>query len=328
LTFQHPQLLWLLLVPALLLTARVRPAAIPFPDAASLSGLPASPAARVARFLPVLRAVSLALAFMALARPQLVETLTTVSSKGVDIALALDLSSSMLAVDRGTADRTRTRLARTKEVAKEFVARRGDDRVAVVAFGARAYPVAPLTLDHGFLARVIDRLEVGSIEDGTALGDGILAAVNRLRFSPAASRTAVVVTDGRSNTGAVSPEAAASAAASLGIKVHTIGIGARGGALFPVEDPLGGVAWRTIPSDLDEAALRTIASITGGRYFEAGDTAALRPVFDEIDRLEKRRIEEKRKRAVREIFPFFLAPALVLLLMEQALLAGRIRSIP
>lgn len=329
-TFQHPQLLWLLLVPALFMILKCRrsPDAIPFPGAESLAAIPRSAKTRLARFIPWLHTAAIFIAFVALARPQMVNTVTTVTSKGVDIVLAIDLSSSMLAVDRGTADRSRTRLAVAKEVTRDFISRRGGDRISIVAFGARAYPVAPLTLDHDWLTSVIEQLEPGSIEDGTALGDGLLAAINRLHSSPAGSRTVVLVTDGRSNTGNRGPAAAASAAAALGIKVYTIGIGGKEGALFPVEDPLGGVLWREVRADLDESGLREIASTTDGRYFSADGAESLRSVFLEIDRLEKGPIEEKSRRNVKELFPHLLCSALFLMMLEQTLLSNRLRRLP
>lgn len=242
---EHPHLLWLLLAPPLiLLAARRQAAAIPHPHGEILSALPVPWKLKIARVPPVCRVLAFCLAVAALARPQLVDSVTTVTSKGVDIALALDLSSSMLAVEEGSSDRTRTRLALAKEVVGDFISRRSGDRFSVVAFGARAYPVAPLTLDHHWLKKVVADLDTGAVEEGTAIGDALLAAINRLRLSPARGRTVVLVTDGRSNTGSVTPAAAAAAAAALGIKVHTIGIGGKGKALYPVENPLGGVSWR------------------------------------------------------------------------------------
>lgn len=328
--FQYPQLLWLLFLPVVFQVVRSRrlPAAIPFPAADILRALPESAAIRLARFIPWLQVMALSLAFIALACPQLVNTLTTVTSKGIDIALAIDLSSSMLAVDRDAANRKKNRLTVAKEVMGDFMARRNGDRLAVVAFGARAYPVAPLTLDHEWLRTATDQLEAGSIEDGTALGDGLLAAVDSLRSSPATGRTVILITDGRANAGSITPGASASAAAALGIKVYTIGVGGAGRALFPVADPLGGVLWREVQADLDEAVLKDIAAITGGKYFRAEGTASLQAVFQEIDRLEKGTIEERSRRNVRELFPYFLLVSLLLLMLEQTLLSRRFGRVP
>jgi Ca-activated chloride channel family protein len=312
----------------LILRRRHPAAAIPFPGIAFLSPLPKTLRRSFARLLPSLQLAALICMIIALARPQLVSTETTVFSQGVDIVIALDLSSSMLAVDRSSADRSRSRLVIAREVTREFIARRSGDRIGFVAFAARPYPIAPLTLDHDWLAAVLERLEIGSMEDGTALGDGILAAVNRLRSSQAGSRTVVLLTDGRSNVGKSVPRTAAAAAQALGIRIHAIGIGGKAPALFPVEDPLGGTTWRTVSADLDEAALQEIAAGTGGRYFRADDATTLRSVFQEIDRLEKRPIEEKRTRSVRELFPALALVPLLLLLGTEALRSTWLREVP
>jgi len=283
---------------------------------------------RVVRLLTGLQLTALTCMILAVARPQLINTETTVNSRGVDIVITLDLSTSMLAVDRNALARNRSRLAIAHEVTREFIARRPNDRIGFVAFAARPYPVAPLTLDHEWLAAILERQEVGSIEDGTALGDGILAAVNRLRASPQGSRAVVLMTDGRSNAGATSPLAAARAAQVLGVRIHTIGIGAKAPAMFPVVDPLGGTSWRQVNADLDETTLREIAALTGGSTYRADDTAALRSVFQEIDRLEKRPIEEKRSRHVREVAPFLILSALLLLLFAQTLRSTWLRGYP
>ncbi|RII31243.1 MAG: hypothetical protein CXR30_00040 [Geobacter sp.] len=329
-TFQYPQLLWLLLIPLIYVVAGRgrRSRAIRFPGAGGLRAIPGSARTRLARLIPWLKVSAIMVAVVALARPQLINTNTTVVSKGIDMAIAMDLSSSMLAVDRGAGDGTGNRLSVAKQVVSDFIAKRGGDRLAVVAFAARAYPVAPLSLDHAWLASAIERLEVGTVEDGTALGDGLLAAINRLRSSPAASRTVILVTDGRANAGIVKPPAAAAIAAALGIKVYTIGIGGNEGALFPVEDPLGGLVWRRVSADLDEPVLKEIAAATGGKYFRADNKTSLRTVFQEVDRLEKVKIEETNRRSVRELFPGLLLTAFFLAMMEQMLLAVRLGRLP
>lgn len=328
--FQYPQLLWLLLIPPLWVFAGSgkQSRAIRFPGAGNLRAIPGSARTRLARLIPWLHVSAMLVAVVALARPQLINTTTAIVSKGVDIALAMDLSSSMLAVDHGAAGSAGNRLSVAKQVVREFIAKRGGDRLAVVAFAARAYPVAPLSLDHAWLVSAIERLEVGTVEDGTALGDGLLAAINRLRTSPAASRAVILVTDGRSNTGIVQPPAAAAIAATLGIKVYTIGIGGKEGSLFPVEDPLGGLVWRRVSADLHEPVLKEIAAATGGKYFRADDMTSLRAVFQEVDRLEKGKIEEKNSQSVRELFPVLLLSALFLVMLEQLLFAGRLGRLP
>lgn len=330
-SFHDPAAL-LLLIPVLLLMGisirRNGSSHIRLPVTALLAGLPATPRQRLAAWLPAARAVAAALAIIALARPQLQVRDATVTSRGIDLALALDISTSMLAIDRTAEAHGRSRLQIAKEVTRDFISKRSGDRIGIVAFAARCYPAAPLTLDLDWLNRTLEQLETGAIEDGTALGDGLLAAINRLRSSPAASRTLLLITDGRNNAGTVPPAVATQAAKTLGIKVHTIGIGSRGPADFPVEDPLGGITYRTVHADLDEATLADIARTTGGSYFHAADVAGLRSAFSEIDRLEKRPITVKVTNSVRELFTPVLAAALILLLIEILVRSTWLRRTP
>lgn len=339
--FHDPQLLWLLalLIPwALLLRRRARAApALVLADGVQIATLPDTWRARLRRRLPWLRLLVLALAVIALARPQTVEREISAHTEGVDLVIALDLSSSMLAEDLLGSDAARheagrNRLDMAKAVLDAFIRGRPGDRIGLVAFAARPYPAVPLTLDHAWLRDAVAGLRSGAIEDGTALGDALLTALNRLRGGasrrPAASQAVILLTDGRNNAGATSPRVAAAAARTLGIRVHAIGIGARGEAVIPVEDPLGGTVYRQVPADLDEAVLGEIANITGGGYFRADDAAGLAAVFREIDRLEKRRIEEKVHFAYGELFPALLLAMLALLAAELTLRAGLLRTLP
>lgn len=330
--FDDPLALLLLLLFVLpVLNRRRRRAAlpaIPFPGVTMFAGLPVTLRHRLSSLLPMLRGAAMIAIVAALARPLLPVRSTTITTRGVDLALALDLSTSMLAVDRGEEPRGRSRLAIAKEITREFISRRTGDRIGLVAFAARPYPVAPLTLDHDWLSGALERLEVGDMEDGTALGDGLLAAVNRLRTSPAASRAVILLTDGRSNVGATDPAAAAEAARALGIRIHTIGVGSRGTADFPVEDPLGGVSFREVRAELDEGTLGEIARATGGGFFRATDAATLRKVFREIDLLERRTIEEKVSNSTRELFPLLVLTSLALLLVEATLRHTWLRRLP
>jgi Ca-activated chloride channel family protein len=328
----HDPLALLLMIPLLLLITFVwrskTHTRIMFPATSLLTDLPLPFRCRCAVWLPSLRCIAMVLAVIALARPQLPVKEATVVSRGVDLALALDISTSMLAIDRTPQVHGRSRLQIAREVTRSFISRRTGDRIGVIAFAARPYPVAPLTLDHTWLNSALDQLEIGAIEDGTALGDGVLAALNRLRSSPAASRAVVLLTDGRNNAGNASPDQAAQAARSLGIRVHTIGIGGEGAADFPVENPLGGVTYRQVAADLDEAALKQIAQTTGGTFFRAADATTLQAVFSEIDRLERRPIEEKVSTSFRELFPPFLLTALTLLVFDTILRATWLRRVP
>jgi len=323
-------LLLLLLIPwAWLRRSRERQApAIHMAHAAQIASLPDTLRSRCARTLPFLRLLLLALAILALARPQAVERETKVRSEGVDLVVAIDLSTSMLAEDLQARPPRKNRLAIAKEVLAEFLRGRQGDRIGLVAFAARPYPAAPLTLDHEWLQDTVARLETGAIEDGTALGDAILAALNRLRGKPARSQSIILITDGRGNAGNSEPRLAAAAAKALGIRIHAIGIGSRGPVAIPIEDPLGGTLYRHVEADLDETALREIAAITGGSYFRADDRGILARVFQEIDRLEKRPIEEKAYFTYRELFPVLLLGALALAMAELALRTTLLRKLP
>lgn len=331
-SFHDPAILLLLpfLLPlALLMRHREgRRPAFPFPGSVGMEALPDTLRSRLARLLPYLRLLVLALAITALARPQAVERETKVRSQGIDLVVALDLSTSMLAEELRDKGQRENRLAMAKGVLRDFVRGRGNDRIGLVAFAARPYPAAPLTLDHDWLRTAIDRLDAGAIEDGTALGDAILAALNRLRGKPANSRAVILITDGRSNAGTTSPGLASAAAKALGIRVYTIGIGSRGPAAIPVASPLGGTLYRQVDADLDEIALRGIAAATGGSYFRADDRGVLTRVFKEIERLEKRPIEEKVFFSFRELYPPLLLAALAMLLLELSLRNTWLRRFP
>lgn len=300
--------------------------------AAQYAALPDTWRSRVARHLPWLRVLILALLLLALARPQSIEREVTRQREGVDLMLVLDLSTSMLAEDAQADAMRGNRLTMARAVLADFLKGRPGDRIGLVAFAARPYPAAPLTLDHAWLQATIARLQPGDIEDGTALGDAILMALNRLRGKPGQrskpGRAIILVTDGRDNAGGTAPELAAAAAKALGIRIHSVGIGARGQALIPVDDPFGGTHYRPVRADLDEAMLRRIAHLTGGVYFRADDRAALARVFREIDTLEKAPIQEKVYDAHREWYPFLLLGALALGLIELTARAVLLRRLP
>ncbi len=334
--FRDPQ--WLLLLPLLLpwlliwRRNRRRAPALPVPDWAQVSAVTDGWRVLLARHLPWLRLLLLVLVILAMARPQMEQGETRVVREGIDLVIALDLSTSMLAEDPAEPLPRKNRLGIAKEVLAGFIQSRPGDRIGLVAFAARAYPGAPLTLDHTWLESALTRLEIGAIEDGTAIGDGMLAALNRLQGpSPGhgeRSRAVILITDGRYNAGTVSPQVAASAARTLGIRIHTVGIGARGMAVIPVDSPLGGTVYRQVVADLDEPLLREIAAISGGAYHRADDRQALRSVFEAIDRLEKQPVEETIHFSHEDLFPPLLLTALALLLAELALRATLLRMMP
>jgi Ca-activated chloride channel family protein len=328
--FHDPQLLaFLLLLLALLMRRRTRSVvpSIPFADGSLLLQLPETARSQAVRLMPWMQLLVLVLLVIALARPQKVTRETTVLTKAVDLMIALDLSSSMLAEDATQAGARKNRLAAAKEVLSAFVQKRSGDRVGLVAFAARPYSVAPLTLDHAWLKNAVARLQVGAVEDGTAVGDALVAALNRLRDKKAESRAVILISDGVSNTG-TPPAQAAAAAAALGIRVYTVGIGSKGTALFPVDDPLGGVSYQQMVADLDETTLRAIASITGGRYFRADNQRGLELVFQDIDTLVKRPVEQKLYFSYLELFPVCITAALLLLLTDYLLSVTLLRRTP
>jgi Ca-activated chloride channel family protein len=273
----------------------------------------------VGRILPLLRWLTLALFIVALARPQWVESETTIKASGVDIIIALDLSQSMEAEDRGFEINGKqvNRLTLAKDVVQRFISRRPSDRIGLVAFASEAFTASPLTLDHDFLLQNLERLELGTIDGSrTAIGSALSTAVNRLRDLPAKSRIAILMTDGQNNSGKIPPLTAAEAAEALAVKIYTIGVGTRGTAPVPRMDPFGRKTYIQVPVNIDEDTLKAIAAKTNGKYYRADSADTLRQVYDEIDRMEKTEAEVKKYVRVQELFHWVAIPGLVLVLVE------------
>lgn len=283
---------------------------------------------RLARNILFLRLAGLILVILALARPVSPVADSKIESEGIDIVLALDCSTSMLAEDFKLAALRQNRLEVVKSVVKDFIKGRNSDRIGITAFAARAYTVCPLTLDYGWLMENLSRVRTGMIEDGTAIGSGLASALNRLKDSKAKSKVVILLTDGRNNTGDIAPSTAAEAAKALKIKVYTIGAGTKGLAPYPVKDFFGNTGYQSIEIDIDEDALKDIAAKTQGRYFRATDTESLREIYKEIDRMEKTGIEEKGYLEYNELFPYFLLPGIGLLLLEIVLGNTVLRKLP
>lgn len=331
-TFQHP---WFLLALAALpllawLRGKTGPrAAFLYSSITLLKGIERSTRSRAGAFLTALRWIALALFIIALARPQKTESETSVRASGVDIVIAVDLSGSMESEDFVVNRQRVNRLHVAKETVKQFVSRRTSDRLGLVAFAARAYIAAPLTLDHDFLLSNLARLELHTIEDGTAIGSALAASVNRLRELKSKSKIVVLMTDGQNNAGKVPPLTAAEAAQALGVKVYTIGVGIRGNAPFPRMNPFTGrKEYVPVPVDIDEKTLQAIADKTGGKYFRADSSDTLRQIYDEIDRLEKTEIEMKKYVRRFELFWVFAAAGIFLLLCEVVLANTVWRRLP
>ena len=336
LEWAHPwALLLLLLLPAYAGWLRRRgPRALPLPRADRLA-VRAARSARLLGALPeLLRALTLALLVLALARPRSGASVEERVSEGVPIVLALDLSSSMLAEDfqlaerQGGAPRARNRLEVARHTLAEFVAGREDDPIGLVAFAGEALTQVPLTTDYRVLRAALRGLRVGLLEDGTAIGDGLATAVNRVRRVPAASPVVVLLSDGESNRGEIDPLQAAAAARALGVRVYTVGVGSEGRARVPVRSEGGDITFVEAPVGVDEALLREIARLTGGVYFRATDPDALRDVFTAIDRLVPSRVEVRRYTRYREWYLPLVWLAVALLLAEWALRASRWGRLP
>ena len=256
-----------------------------------------------------LTALCLGLLVVVLARPQMGLSTQNVTSNGIDMMICLDTSGSMNAQDL-----VPTRVAAARKVSQEFVRSRPDDRLGLVVFSAVAFTQCPLTTDHNALQTLLDGVKIGMTRtDGTAIGSAIATCINRLKDVPGKSRVIILLTDGSNNSGEIDPITAAKMAAKYGIKIYTIGMGTAGPAPITVNDPLLGERTVMVQGDLDEASLQKIADLTGGRFYRATDTDALASVYGEINRLEKREAPKAQVVDYRELYPWFLMPALALL---------------
>lgn len=326
--FAYPHLLWLLalLVPAVAYYVRRTlqgGAAIRIP---TIEGALAAPKTlrSYLRHLPfALRCAAFAALVAALARPQDVERLSHTTTEGIDIMLAIDVSGSMLARDFKP-----DRITAAKEVAGSFVADRYGDRIGLAVFAGEAYTQSPLTTDRSTLQTLLARIRSGLIEDGTAIGNGLATAVNRLRESEAKSKVIILLTDGVNNRGEIAPMTAAEIAKAQGIRVYTIGVGTEGMAPYPAVDLFGQMTFVQQKVEIDEKTLAAIAELTGGRYFRATDREKLRAIYDEINRMEKSKVEVSEHVAYHELFTVWLLGALLLLAVEFLLSTLVLKRIP
>ena len=261
--------------------------------------------------LIVLRSIALAALITALARPQTSLSWQDVTTEGIDIVIALDISGSMLAEDFKP-----NRLEASKNVAMEFISERPYDRIGLVIYGGESFTQCPLTTDHDVLLNLFDDIHNGMIEDGTAIGMGLATAVNRLKDSEAISKVAIVLTDGSNNSGSIPPITAAEIAKEFGIRVYTVGVGSNGTAPTPYQDQFGRVRYQNVPVRIDEKTLKEIANITDGEYFRATNKKNLEKIYKEIDQLEKSKIEVTEYKKKSEWFWPFAIVALGFLLIE------------
>ena len=259
----------------------------------------------------VLRMAAFALLIVALARPQGIEEQSRTNAEGIDIMLSIDISGSMLARDFQP-----DRLEAAKEVAASFISDRVGDRIGVAVFAGASFTQSPLTTDKSTLQTMLARVRSGVIEDGTAIGNGLATAINRLRESEAKSKVVILLTDGVNNRGEIAPLMAADIAADMGIKVYTIGVGQRGKAPYPVVDRFGEISYQMMDVEIDEETLTEIATRTGGKYFRATDKDKLKAIYDEINTLEKSKVEITDLTIYHEKFLPLLLLAMALLLLE------------
>jgi Ca-activated chloride channel family protein len=274
-----------------------------------------------------LRCAALFLLIVAVARPQGGNVQRIVTSEGVDIALVIDSSGSMEAMDFTLDGKRATRLDVAKKVVRDFISGRINDRIGLVVFGEEAFLQCPTTVDYSVLHQTLDAVRLGMAGDGTALGTALGTATRALKDLPGRSRIVILLTDGKNTTGILPPVDAANAAAAYGIKVYTIGVGTEGRAPFLVDDLLGKrFAYQEV--DLDEPTLQAIAEATSGRYFRATDTAALEKVYKLIDELEKTEVKTREFTDYEELYPLVLLPAVLLLLIEGVLRATLLRTLP
>jgi Ca-activated chloride channel homolog len=316
-----PEALWLLLLlPAWWLWRRSRRKdAIVFSRTSVLASGPAT-GSWIPKAIFLLRNVTLASLVIALARPRSGAHVETQTSEGINIVLAIDLSSSMLALDFRPANRIEV----AKQKVKQFISRRTSDRIGVVAFAGEALTQVPLTTDYPVVMQAVSNLQAGQLEDGTAIGTAIATAANRLRDAPGRSRVLILLTDGVNNRGSVDPLTAAKAAAAYGVKIYGIGVGSVGMAPVPVgRNAAGGLNYEYQPVEIDERLLSNIATMTGGRYFRARDAAALQNIYSVIDRMERAPVHSSTVVNYRELYRWPLLLGLLAFAGELSLVAWK-----
>lgn len=275
------------------------------------------------RHLPfVFRIVAVALIIVVLARPQSTNSWQNSSTEGIDIMLAMDISTSMLAEDLKP-----NRLEASKDVASSFINGRQNDNIGLVVFAAESFTQCPLTIDHTVLLNLFKDVQPGVIQDGTAIGLGLANAVSRIKDSQAKSKVIILLTDGVNNTGEIAPVTAAEIAKTFGVRVYTIGVGTQGEAPYPIPTAFG-VQYQNIPVEIDEAVLKQIAATTGGQYFRATDNASLKEIYSEIDKMEKTKISVQEFSKKQEEYKNWAILIFVLLLLELFLRNTVLKSIP
>jgi Ca-activated chloride channel homolog len=329
--FLQPEWLWLMgLLPIVMLwRGRRGPiAAIEYSDVGLARDVARRSRSRIGVLVWLLPILAGVLMIVALARPQRDHSRTQVTANGIDIVLGLDVSGSMQALDFEINNQRVNRIEVVKSVVSKFIDERPDDRIGLIAFAGAPYLVSPITLDHDWLQQNLERVNIGSADDGTAIGSAIAAGVNRLRMTTAKSKVVILLTDGVNNTGKISPIAAAEAAKAMGVKVYTIGVGVRGKAPIPVKDEAGRLHLIMAQVDVDEKTLQAVAEMTGGKFYRATDTDSLQKIYEQINRFEKSAQTVQKFEHVEELYPWALIPALGILGLGLILQQTRLRRLP
>ena len=328
-TFAHPYLLLLLIVIPLLivwyiLRYRKQKPALQFSNISLFKGLHKTFRQRAYPLLFALRMVAVGAVIIALARPQSKLSRQEMKVEGIDIVLAMDVSGSMLAEDFKP-----NRLEAAKKVASDFIDGRKNDRMGLVVFSGEAFTQVPLTIDHGVLLKQLHAVKSGMVKDGTALGDGLATAINRIKDSEAKSKVIILLTDGINNMGAVDPQSAAEIAALYNIRLYTIGVGTKGLAPYPFRDQFGRTHYQNIPVELDEGLLTQMAQSTNdGQYFRATNKKSLEKIFKQIDEMEKSKIDVTQYAQTKDEYQGWLVLAAIALLLEILLALFYFRSTP
>jgi Ca-activated chloride channel family protein len=338
LTFARPWLLLLLLAIPLLAYLRGKrgpAAALTFSSTTTLRAIGKQSAARAGKFLRALIFAALGFFVVALARPQLGKSLTQIEASGIDVMLVLDVSGSMLIKDFTIGGEEATRLDAIREVTRKFIEGRPNDRIGIIAFGGRPYVVSPMTLDHDWLLQNLDRVRIGLVEDGTAIGSAMAVAANRLNDKQSKSRVIVLLTDGENNAGKISPNTAAEAIKALHIHFYAIGAGINGIApvpFFTARGPLtdndGNILYQNQPVQFNEAGLKEVANIAAGKFFRATDTQSLEQIYADINKLEKSTVSVKKYQQYRDLFPLCLMSGAGLLLAQLILSQSIWKKLP
>lgn len=326
-TFAYPWVLFLLLIiPAMLawywIYGKRKEPTVIYSSLGLFKNIPQSWREKFRDVPVIFRALGAGLLIVALARPQTFSSGENTYAEGIDIAMVLDISGSMLAEDFRP-----NRLEAAKKVTDNFVEGRTSDRIGLVIFSREAFTQCPLTVDYSVLRNLLKEVKMGMIEDGTAIGNAIANGVNRLKDSKAKSKVLILLTDGVNNAGEIDPISAAKIAQTFGIRIYSIGVGTRGEAPYPMQTPFG-IRYQMVPVEIDEGVLREISGITKGKYFRAVNNRKLEDIYNEIDKLERTKIEVTSYRNAKELFYGWLGGGIILLLVEFSLSGLIFRRMP